>query len=223
MSFLFHSCVESNGFYLLGAEFWGYAEHYFGKIKGKEKDTKYEAAFYHHCHQNDHHHEHYFYYVPVEDSSLYINAEDEDSRRLVPNAIKRECREMPIDATLELFADWFAAALAYDFSIPQHGKWPFISRSLKRITDEMHECTKYQVVALLAIFGFENCALEALGRASAWTSPPVSSGEAIISNERVRLKFEWDEVIDRLRLKYPKSSTPKNLEALRNLYRHGLR
>lgn len=63
---------------------------------------------------------------------------------------------------MELVADWFAAAAAYEGKWPVAGAWPWLERRYKHYANEIHWANVLFLSGLLTGLGFERCIMASL-------------------------------------------------------------
>eukprot|EP00339_Tiarina_fusa_P024597 CAMPEP_0117038472 /NCGR_PEP_ID=MMETSP0472-20121206/27060_1 /TAXON_ID=693140 ORGANISM="Tiarina fusus, Strain LIS" /NCGR_SAMPLE_ID=MMETSP0472 /ASSEMBLY_ACC=CAM_ASM_000603 /LENGTH=161 /DNA_ID=CAMNT_0004748691 /DNA_START=144 /DNA_END=629 /DNA_ORIENTATION=- len=69
---------------------------------------------------------------------------------------------VPIEALMEIIADWFAASLAYSHSWPIDGHWEWVEHHLATKEDVIHPVSFHFLCGLLVILGYEQSVLKAL-------------------------------------------------------------
>eukprot|EP01112_Ceratiomyxa_fruticulosa_P012225 TRINITY_DN337_c0_g3_i3.p1 TRINITY_DN337_c0_g3~~TRINITY_DN337_c0_g3_i3.p1 ORF type:complete len:216 (-),score=29.48 TRINITY_DN337_c0_g3_i3:238-885(-) len=125
---------------LSNAELVPYAEHFFGKYKGRglEDDIDFKNAWIHHYTNNDHHIE-YFYDFKTNKASY-----------------------MPVEAVMELLADWHASETAYNGNWPKTECWPWVERTFKNTVERMHPTSALFLMSFMTILGYERSIMVSL-------------------------------------------------------------
>lgn len=119
----------------LPSQFFPYADHFYGDLRGRTGVSPYDYAWLRHVNANPHHWE---YWVPR-------------THMRGPKNGRAEMRTMPMPewAMREMVADWCAASRTYDGCWPTLGRWPWLERQFDMLKERMDPQTFTAVMALI--------------------------------------------------------------------------
>ena len=69
---------------------------------------------------------------------------------------------IPIEALMEMVADWFAASLAYSSTWPINGHWEWVQHHLATKEEEIHPVSFQFICGILVVLGYERSVMAAL-------------------------------------------------------------